>query len=345
MAHQTTYRAQQDSFQNTEQAFARQNELANQLQAQAAGSGPSAAQALYKQAAQNQAAQASALAASQQGNVNAGLATRGAQQAAAQANQQAAGNAAVMRNQEQLQAQGMLGQLSGQQIGQKLGQQQLNANIEMQNTDAANKMLTMGLGGAMKGLSSAAGLVGLANGGQIKMAEGGEAKQEPSLAGKVASNFLEGISSSFEGRDPKFAFVAQGPGLIAQGVQAAKDYFNPPQAPVQQAPTQQTPVQQAPIVVPAPGKSIASQELHKMAQGGLTTKQIVAKHGAMVPGKAKVQGDNEKNDTVKALLSPGEIVIPKSIVEGQDAPARAAEFVAAVLAGKSGKQAKKEIKK
>ena len=31
-----------------------------------------------------------------------------------------------------------------------------------------------------------------------------------------------------------------------------------------------------------------------------------------VPGKAKVKGDSLKNDVVKVLLSPGEIVIPRS---------------------------------
>lgn len=42
--------------------------------------------------------------------------------------------------------------------------------------------------------------------------------------------------------------------------------------------------------------------------------------GGVIPGKAKVKGDSEKNDTVPALLSPGEIVIPRTVVEkGQDA--------------------------
>ena len=52
--------------------------------------------------------------------------------------------------------------------------------------------------------------------------------------------------------------------------------------------------------------------------------------GGAVPGKPKVFGDDERNDTVKAKLSPGEIVIPRSITEMDDAPAKAAAFVAAV---------------
>lgn len=36
--------------------------------------------------------------------------------------------------------------------------------------------------------------------------------------------------------------------------------------------------------------------------------------GGMVPGKAKIMGDSPINDTVKAKLSPGEAVIPRSLV-------------------------------
>jgi hypothetical protein len=34
--------------------------------------------------------------------------------------------------------------------------------------------------------------------------------------------------------------------------------------------------------------------------------------GGVVPGRATVQGDSEKNDKIRALLSPGEVVIPRS---------------------------------
>lgn len=56
------------------------------------------------------------------------------------------------------------------------------------------------------------------------------------------------------------------------------------------------------------------------------------KNGGQVAGKAKVKGDNTKNDTVQTMLSPGEIVIPRSIVQGKNAPDKAAEFVRQVLA-------------
>jgi hypothetical protein len=50
------------------------------------------------------------------------------------------------------------------------------------------------------------------------------------------------------------------------------------------------------------------------AEGGVTHDHaICAKLGALVPGHAEVDGDSEKNDTVPAMLSPGELVIPRSV--------------------------------
>lgn len=54
--------------------------------------------------------------------------------------------------------------------------------------------------------------------------------------------------------------------------------------------------------------------------------------GGKVRGKAAVKGDSLKNDTVKAMLSPGEIVIPRTVVNSKDPAKAAARFVNAVLA-------------
>lgn len=52
------------------------------------------------------------------------------------------------------------------------------------------------------------------------------------------------------------------------------------------------------------------------------------KTGGKVPGKAEVKGDSKKNDTVPAMLSPGEFVIPKSIMESKDPVAGGAKMIA-----------------
>lgn len=64
--------------------------------------------------------------------------------------------------------------------------------------------------------------------------------------------------------------------------------------------------------------------------------------GGNVPGKPAVGGakNSYKNDTVSAKLSPGEIVIPRSITMGNDPVNKAAAFVAATMA-KSGKMPRK----
>lgn len=49
--------------------------------------------------------------------------------------------------------------------------------------------------------------------------------------------------------------------------------------------------------------------------------------GGPVPGRASVAGNSARNDTVPALLSPGEAVLPRSVTQAPDAPERAAAFV------------------
>lgn len=67
--------------------------------------------------------------------------------------------------------------------------------------------------------------------------------------------------------------------------------------------------------------------------------------GGHVPGKPKVFGDDEVNDTVPAILSPGEIVIPRTIAQGPDAESKAAAFVAAIKAGaKPSKETTEKVK-
>jgi len=73
--------------------------------------------------------------------------------------------------------------------------------------------------------------------------------------------------------------------------------------------------------VPANGpRSVIGQHFMNMQNGG------------NVPGQANVSGDSPKNDTVPTMLSPGEIVIPRSVLQGKKPAEAAAKFVAAALA-------------
>lgn len=67
--------------------------------------------------------------------------------------------------------------------------------------------------------------------------------------------------------------------------------------------------------------------------GGPITIADALKNGGMVPGVPTVPGDSPKNDTVHAMLSPGEIVIPRSLV---DDPERAKRFIEEINGSASG---------
>jgi hypothetical protein len=114
-----------------------QQTLANQLQRQANGQGPSVAGTMLQQGEQQQVANQLAVLGSQRGSQNAGLAQRSAadQGAAAQAN--LAGQMALAREQEQLNAQGSLGNVLGTARSQaqnyNINQAGLNQNVNLAN--------------------------------------------------------------------------------------------------------------------------------------------------------------------------------------------------------------------
>lgn len=65
--------------------------------------------------------------------------------------------------------------------------------------------------------------------------------------------------------------------------------------------------------------------------GGATALAAAMSDGGKVEGKPEVEGDSKKNDKVHTMLSPGEIVIPRSAAKD---PAKAKAFIDEVL-GKS----------
>ena len=53
---------------------------------------------------------------------------------------------------------------------------------------------------------------------------------------------------------------------------------------------------------------------------------MLANQGAKVPGQAPVPGDSPKNDIVPAMLSPGELVIPRSVLQSENPEQAIIEF-------------------
>lgn len=58
---------------------------------------------------------------------------------------------------------------------------------------------------------------------------------------------------------------------------------------------------------------------------------MVASKGGMVPGKAVVAGNSLKNDIVPAMVSPGEVIIPREVMRHPNAPEEAKKFVHRIL--------------
>lgn len=146
-----------------------QNALASQLQQQANGNGPSVA-AHQMRLGQNAAMQqTNAQAASAGGgSLNRMLAQKGAIDANAQTNQQIAGQAGMAKAQEQLNAQGALGNLLGQTRQQDIGMAQLQSNDVLgvgSNINQANGIQAAAQEGQDSNRSNMLGAIGGAGAG------------------------------------------------------------------------------------------------------------------------------------------------------------------------------------
>jgi len=239
-----------------------------------------------------------------------------------------------------------------------------NGPIALPSTTQAYQPKGDGGGGGGSGLGA---LALLANGGQVPhMAAGGIAQfgqggvplfgGGASQTGNGLGSFLgKGLASLFSpsptdpnGNNGYNQYAASGLDPAAMSNDASRQAAIqagglPPDTGVDQQygmpnPTQQLPVAGGPgVYAPVVGDPFAgvgpqyqvgqqNPDFQNHAHGGrIGFGQMLA--GGSVPGKASVKGDSEKNDTVPTMLSPGEVVLPRSVAQAQDAPAKAAEFM------------------
>lgn len=332
--------------------YGQQQQLAGMLQAQAAGTGPNPAQEQYKLNVQHDIANAQGMIASQRG-VNPALATRMGSNTAAAQTGEAAGKSAALQAQQQVAAEQALAGVYGQEQAGNLGQQQLyqSANTSamqanLQNS-MANQQAAMGMfGGAMSGFGSFSAVMGALNkGGEVKKYDdggevsGGSGSDQPPPGGglmtatgqdpnmpvpKDSSSSSSPISDIGKALSSGggFALPTAGLGTLG-GLSGAAQGLASAAAPKGGG----------------GGGGMESMmklgELAAMSSGGSVSKKPKDfKQGGHVPGQAKVKGDSLKNDTVPALVSPGEIVIPRSVAKSEDPVRKSAQFVAAILAKK-----------
>lgn len=290
----------------TPEAIAAQRQLLGNLQSQAAGTGPSAAQAMLNQAtAQGTAGTAAALAGQRGAAANVGLLGRNIATAAGQQQQDLASQTATMRAQEQLSAQQQLANLAGQQVGQVqtgLSQEAGTAgNLEQlkQQTEAQKAKTQGNIFGQLLGAA-----------GTILNPVG-------TLAGEALAG---GVKNLFTGKKPE----VMGPAFAGGGY---VDHFKKGMMGMAHG-------GKVPAMVSPGEKYLPPSEVKNVVQG----KKPVTKAGETIPGKAKVAGDSLKNDTVKKTLTEGGIVIPRTVMQSQNPEDSARRFVAAVMAKKSHKR-------
>lgn len=362
----------QIGFIPTDEAdLAKQNAFVQQLQTQAAGGGPSVATQMLRNNQQAQAASTNAAIAGNRG-MNAGLAARQALQTNSANNQATAGQAAASRMQEQLNAQGMLGNelntMRQQSNEQNMANQQAQIRAQEINAGEAGQIGQNQMGVVGGVLGGAGALMGLAKGGVVpKMAEGGDitapvgsdnagpsSKIGQFLKGYAANDgqsgntgaaavqkgmtqFSAGLGKLMRSGGTGGAAGSGAPAGMAEaglttggGAAAGAGGLSGLMSALGPAALALNRGGKVPAMVSPGERYLPPKAVKEVAEG----KKRPMEAGKKIPGKAKVPGakDSYANDTVKATLESGGIVLPRHVTQAKDAPERAAAFVRAVLA-------------
>lgn len=292
----------QGGLANQTNVFNQQQALANQLQGVAQGNGPNPALAQLAQTTGQNIASQNALMAGQRGaSANPGMIARQAAMQGGNMNQQAAGQAATLRAQQQLSGiqalqnqQAMLGNMANTQVGELAA----GTGAYTSGTQAEQQQLL----NAISGQNNAE----VQNASQYNQAVGQRQQMGMKLLGGGLNALGGGMGALLGGGGSTGAQAAEG---TKAGMDTNWGQY-----------------------LGARGGEVPSSNVGKhlyMYKGGMSMKQ-----GGHVPGQAKVGGDSLKNDNVKALLSPGEIVLPRSVAQHPNAPDMAAKFVAAIKSKK-----------
>lgn len=329
----------QGGLGNQASVFSQQQALANQLQGVANGTGPNPAlDQLNQTTAQNIQNQA-ALMGSQRGTgANPALLARQIANMGANTQQQAVQQAATLAASQQLGAMGALGQqqanmgnLATTQVGQQ-AQGLQNLNSFAQNQAVLRQQQQQLEQGQQVNLSNAINQQNTNNTAMqsnMNAANAHIAAQNAATQGNIMTNLLGGMFKGAGGVLGKMGSNTAGGNTAGPGEGGLGASTS------------------AGASAGGGGGSSGGGGGGGFAAGGMIgddhRKSFIYKHFSkggmsmksdkMVPGQAPVPGDSLKNDIVDAKLSPGEIVIPRSIaLAGKMAPELAAKFVAAVLA-------------
>ena len=338
----------------------------NQLQNIAAGKGPNPAQAMLNQRTGQDIANQAALMAGQRGAAgNVGLMARQAAQQGAATQQQAVGQGATMQAQQSLGALGQMGNMASTMAGNQIQQQ--NQNVQSQQAEQANILNALaGINSTQASMQSDVNNVNgqLANtqmqGQQGIM--GNMMNTAGSMMGGMAMAGAEGgvvpapaVDSSTPtfASDPAAAALAAGPqgGKQQQGKNQPQSSFGQflkgkmgSGGALNQS---ETPSSTLGAYNPDSTPNYAGQDVTQMgglngsgalmaAKGGSTRdfRSGGSVKAANQAEKAVARGNSYANDKIPAVLSEGEVVIPRNVMQSGDPVQGAARFVHAVLAKK-----------
>lgn len=292
--------------------------LAGQLGTESAGGGPNPAQSQYLQNSE-QIAQNAATTYAGNRAINPGLAARLAGTTAASTQGAAAAQAGTQQAQQQLSAQNEMLGLTGQEQQGLLGTEGINAQVAQGNAAMQNQTA----GGILGGIGSA---LGLAEGGEVKpkkMAAGGTINV-PAIAGvpQFASSVSDQPTSSIG------KHVSQ---------KSAPDPFSKvtPAGPAMAGGAGDSPMPTGPIMAAKGGKIHMDPSLLVQTPGmaSLMDSGGKVKAGSKAQ-KAEIKGNSLKNDKIPTLLSEGEEVLPRAVMQSKDPVKAAAAFVRAEMAKK-----------
>ncbi len=338
--------------------YQQQQNLANALMMQSQGIGPNPAQDQLNQNTANNVANQSAMMAGQRGaSSNPALIARQAAMQGSNAQQNSIGQAAGLQAQQELAAQqqaiglyGQMGNQSNQLFGTSLaGQNTQNAN-SIQNYAMAQGINAQVAQGNVNAQNATTGSIlgALGGGGASMFAEGGQVAsvQVPQLAPSEGVVFTSG-----GGDDKKKKKKGDEGGDVAEGG-AVADVGSSAGGSAGSSSLGSMASMFADggdVYAPESGGDVASGggsvDIGAGGSGGAWAKKkdsggggggglmsmlpllAMLEKGGGVPGKAKVKGNNLKNDQVPALLSPGEIVLPRSVTQAPDMEKKAIEFL------------------
>jgi hypothetical protein len=297
---------------NQANVFGQQQGLANQFQGIANGTGPNPALAQLNNTTGQNIANQSAMMAGQRGaGANAGMLARQGAMMGGNLQQQAVGQGAALQANQQLAAmnalqnqQNMMGNMANIQVGQQQTAVNNVGSLASQNQ------------GQLLGATGQANQQAIAQQQGINQINAGQqAQQAQATAGLLGGLGAAGMSALTGGA------AAATPTMMADGAAPASSTLSMPSNSLLGAKAY------------ASGGTVNSPQSHvSHFFNGLNLQA-----GGGVPGQATVEGDSLKNDTVPAMLSPQEIVLPRSVTNSKDPGEAAKRFVEAIKT----KQAKK----